>query len=78
MQVTLVERDRTGRRCGMPTTGEDVEVAGLYEATCVRKHREPKRKARLEKNEVFPPCPERGCGEIVVWKLLVELPPDAH
>ena len=65
----------------MPTTwgtGQDVPKGGLYAAECVRRHREPKRKARFEAGEIFSPCPEPGCGEIVVWKLLVEMAPGDH
>jgi hypothetical protein len=64
--------------CRMPTTGEDVVRGGLYAADCPRHRREPKTKARLEVAEVFPPCPTRGCGEIVVWTLLVEMAPGDH
>lgn len=59
----------------MPTTwgtGQDVEKTGLYVATCPRLHRDKKR-VKLARGEPFPPCPERGCGAIVVWRLEVQL-----
>lgn len=56
-------------------TGETCEKSGLYLCECWRKHRGP-RKAHLERGELFPPCNSPGCGEIVQWKLLAELPPE--
>jgi hypothetical protein len=57
----------------MPATGERCRETGLYVAECVRHHREPQ-KVKFTKAEVFSPCPEKGCTELVVWKLVVPLP----